>query len=754
MSNFKSIPADGLAGLQQNWKTDLVSGFLVFLIALPLCLGISLASGFPPIAGVFTAIVGGLLVSLFAGSRLTIKGPAAGLIAIAVASIETFNQYNTPTDNMMGYKLTLAVIVVASLVQVVFGLIKLGKFGDFFPASVIHGMLAAIGIIIFSKQVHTLLGVKPEAKEPLELLAEIPKSFAEMNPEIALIGFVSLLVLFTLPLFKNKYVRMLPAPMIVLLIAVFIGFEFDLLHEHKYMFYGHEYKVGENYLVTLPKNILDGITFPIFTHLFTLEALQFILMFALVGSIESLLTVKAIDGLDPYQRKSDMNKDLVAVGIGNTLVGLIGGLPMISEVVRSSANVNNAAKTRWANFFHGAFLLIFVAFFPSIIHQIPLAALAAMLVYTGYRLASPKEFKSTYKIGVEQLAIFMTTLVVTLATDLLIGVFAGIVLKMLIHIFAGAKPSHIFKATAEMTQEGNVIYLKIGNYAIFSNFLGYKKHLAKIPPATHVIISFENAKIVDHTFMEHLHHFEHDHHLTGGTVELEGLENHKPFSDHPLAARKINKNTKDNIKEIVLNNRQRALQEVADHIECSKFSPSLAYDSMRMINFTFFAGKKVKYLENRLVKEIEGATLEFTDLLVTEGARTSEHRYKTSVLFISHLHDHFPDFSIQKEGFFDKFFGGVDIDFDDFPAFSNKYLLKGNDEKAIRAFFTEDLIRFFEINTDFLVEAKGDKILIYRDKGLTPPKDVEREFAYAEELFKIIHQNCLKNQEKVIPTKV
>lgn len=750
MSNLKSIPADGLAGLQENWKTDLVSGFLVFLIALPLCLGISLASGFPPIAGVFTAIVGGLLVSLFAGSRLTIKGPAAGLIAIAVASVETFNQYNTPTDNMMGYKLTLAVIVVAGVIQIAFGLAKLGRFGDFFPASVVHGMLAAIGIIIFSKQVHTLMGVKPTAKEPLELLAEIPKSFAEMNPEIMMIGVVSLLVLFLLPLFKNKYIKMIPAPMLVILIAVGLGFYFDLLHEHKYIFMGHEYKIGENYLVTLPKNMLDGVTFPIFTHLFTLESLQFILMFSLVGSIESLLTVKAIDGLDPYQRKSDMNKDLVAVGIGNTLVGFIGGLPMISEVVRSSANVNNAAKTRWANFFHGVFLLIFVAFFPSIIHQIPLAALAAMLVYTGYRLASPKEFRNTYKIGVEQLAIFMTTLIVTLATDLLIGVFAGIVLKMLIHIFAGAKPSHIFKATAEMTQEGNVVHLKIGNYAIFSNFLGYKKHLANIPPGTNVFINFENAKIVDHTFMEHIHHFEHDHHLTGGTVELEGLEHHKPFSDHPLAARKINKNAKGDTKEIVLNTRQKALVETSNQITGSKFNPTLAYDSMRMINFTFFNGKKVKYLENRISKEITGATLEFTDVLVTEGARMSENKYKTSVLFISHLHDHFPDFRIEREGFFDKYLGGQDINFDGFPIFSKRYLLKGTDEKAIRAFFNGDLIRFFEANTQFLVEAKGDKILIHKDLGLTPPKEVINEFEFAEQLFAIIHQSCTKLKEKVI----
>jgi MFS superfamily sulfate permease-like transporter len=178
MLTQKSIPADGLAGLQQNWKTDLVSGFLVFLIALPLCLGISLASGFPPIAGIFTAIIGGMFVSIFAGSRLTIKGPAAGLIAIAVGAIDTFSKYNTPTDPMLAYKLTLAVIVVASLIQVVFGLLKAGRLGDFFPASVVHGMLAAIGVIIFSKQVHTY-GCKTPRQRTFGIACRNPQQFCQ-----------------------------------------------------------------------------------------------------------------------------------------------------------------------------------------------------------------------------------------------------------------------------------------------------------------------------------------------------------------------------------------------------------------------------------------------------------------------------------------------------------------------------------------------------------------------------------------------
>jgi len=529
------LPKDGIAGLAQNWKSDLISGFLVFLIALPLCLGIALASGFPPIGGIFTAIIGGLIVGPVCGSRLTIKGPAAGLIAIAVGAVEALGQ----GDALKGYQLALAVVVMAGVVQVLFGLLKAGELNDFFPASAVHGMLAAIGIIIISKQIHTLFGVKPEAKEPLALLAEVPHTIAHMNPEIAVIGLVSLAILITLPLIKNRYIKMIPAPMVVILVAIPLGHFFDLEHEHKYLFLQHVYTVAPKFLVTLPAHIASGITFPDFSQVFSYESLKYILMFALVGSIESLLTVKAIDGLDPYRRKSNANRDLLAVGIGNTLAGLVGGLPMISEVVRSSANVNNQAKTRWANFFHGGFLLLFVALAPGLIHQIPLAALAAMLVFTGYRLASPRTFSETYKIGLEQLAIFLVTIVVTLATDLLLGIAAGIVTKVVIELFYGAPLKNLFKAKVKVLEKGDTIYVIIYQAAVFTNYLGIKKYLSRLPERKRVVIDLSKSKIVDHTVMEHLHHFERDYHLTGGELELKGLDKHVPTSSHPMACRKM-----------------------------------------------------------------------------------------------------------------------------------------------------------------------------------------------------------------------
>ncbi|MEZ4979137.1 MAG: SulP family inorganic anion transporter [Chitinophagales bacterium] len=261
-------------------------------------------------------------------------------------------------------------------------------------------------------------------------------------------------------------------------------------------------------------------------------------MFALVGSLESVLSSKAIDTLDPWKRKTNYNRDLLAVGVGNTLAGMIGGLPMISEIVRSSANINNGAKSSWSNFFHGAFLFIFVAFLPFLIQKIPLAALAAMLVYTGFRLASPKEFSKTYKIGKEQLAIFLVTIIFTLYEDLLVGIAAGIVCKLVVQIALGVPFKSMFKAFVEVVKLDEDHYvLNIKGSATYTNYLGIKKQLMKLPAGKHVEINLEDCKVIDHTVLENLHVFEMDYRNSGGTCHSIGYDEHKAMSEHELAMR-------------------------------------------------------------------------------------------------------------------------------------------------------------------------------------------------------------------------
>lgn len=715
-------PKDGLEGLKENWRSDMVSGFLIFLIAMPLCLAISKASGFPPIAGIYTAIIGGMMVSFFMGSRITIKGPAAGLIAISVGAVEELGR----GDNMKGYQLTLAVIVIASIIQILFGLFKAGKLGDFFPASAVHGMLAAIGIIIISKQLPVLFGEQARGKEPLELLADIPYMLANMNPEVAFIGIISLIILFTLPTFKNRFVKLIPAPMLVLLIAIPLGLYYDFQHEHDYSLAAISYHIiPDNLLVQLPDTFLGGITLPDFSEIFSLTSFKYIIMFALVGSLESILSAKAIDILDPYKRKSDLNKDTLAVGTGNLAAGLIGGLPMISEIVRSSANINNGAKTRWSNFFHGLFLLAFVALAAPLIELIPNAALAAMLIYTGFRLASPREFQKTWKIGWDQLIIFVTTIVVTLATDLLLGIFAGVLMKFILHILRGASIKGLFRSNVTIEEDKGNYIIKVRGAAIFSNYLSFKKILEGVKPGKNLTFNFSEAKIIDHTFLEHLHHFEEDYHATGGHINIQGIGKHKTHSEHPLSTRVFSAGLLNRM-EFKLNDRQMVLRDYAEEHEFA-FYPTTLRNMAKYKDFPIEKGKRILYEENLLSKYDVNGKMEISDITLTEGAGAAMEESKMTIIHLSDLNFAIPDFALEPERMWTKFSEltfGKDIDFKDHARFSSMYYLRSDDELITRNFFHPQLLSFLEEHGDMHIESHRNKLLVYTKHDVLAPVEI------------------------------
>ncbi len=539
-SQNQPVPPDGLAGLKAHGVTDAISGFIVFLLALPLSLGIAKASDFPPITGLLTAIIGGVVVSFLAGSKLTIKGPAAGLIVIVAGAVADFGGGET------GWKLALGAIVVAGVIQVLFGVFKLGKLADVFPLSAIHGMLAAIGIIIMAKQIPVLLDIDPaltKGKEPLELIRDIPMFLTKLDPKATLIGVISLWVMLSWHQNRVKFLKLIPAPLVVLLIAVPAQLLMDFQHTEPAYALVH---IG-NLLEVVKVNVsFAGIAQPgVF--------IKYVIMFALVGTLESLLTVKAIDMMDPYKRKSNANQDLIAIGVGNTLAGILGGLPMISEVARSSNNVNNGAKTRWANFFHGFFILVFVLFASHLIEMIPNTALAAMLITVGIKLAHPKEFAHMFRIGTEQLAIFLTTIFFTLYEDLLVGIAAGMLLKIIIHLVNGMPWKNLFKAPVSVSFDNGRYLVTIGQAAVFTNWMGIKSQLESIPQGMEVTIDLSSTQLVDHSVMENLHHFEHDYTAAGGRVFIQGLENHKPLSSHKLAAHKKGKNGAEKSVEPELN---------------------------------------------------------------------------------------------------------------------------------------------------------------------------------------------------------
>lgn len=543
-------PVGNLRAFASYLPNDLASGFFVFLIALPLCLGISLACGFPPVAGIFTAVIGSMLAATISNSELTIKGPAAGLIVIVIGAMHSFG-YTGGTDpaaDAAAYRMTLAVGCVAGVIQLGFGLLRAGAIGEFFPTTVVHGMLAAIGLTIGLKQLPVVFGERAGG-EPLGVLKELPRILREVNPQIAAIGLVSLAILFAFPFIRPRlrpaWLQRIPGQILVLAVAVPMGLWFDLAHEHTYTFRGEEYRLGESFLVNVPGNLLSAVTYPDFGAFASggpwLAAAGWVAMFALVGTLESLLSAKAIDLLDPWKRKTKLDRDLVAVGTANVVAASVGGLPMISEIVRSKANIDNGARTRWAGVWHGAFLLAFVAFAPALMHRIPLAALAAMLVHTGYRLASPGEFAHMLRVGPEQLIVFVSTIVGVLATDLLVGVGIGIAVKLAIHAMNGVPIGSLLKPYLEVEQVGDRrVQINARGSAVFTNWIPFRREIERLGlvQGNDVVVNLAGTKLVDHSVMEKLHEVAMDFELAGRRLEIAGLDSHRGISSHPRAARK------------------------------------------------------------------------------------------------------------------------------------------------------------------------------------------------------------------------
>ncbi|MDZ4695978.1 MAG: SulP family inorganic anion transporter [Deltaproteobacteria bacterium] len=528
MSNQVSSPP-----MRGSIADDLRAGFIVFLIALPLCLGISIASGFPPVAGVLTAIVGGLVVTPLGSARFTIKGPAAGLIVIAIGAVTELGQ----GDGTLGYRRALAVGVVAAVIQIVFALLKAASVGVAIAPSVVHGMLAAIGVIIVSKQSHTMMGVVPSAKGPLPLLAEIPHSLMNANPEIFLMGIVAIAVLIILPRLKLPGIRKVPPAIVALALTIPMGLWFDMEHVHHYHMLSHDYQIGPQFLVQLPASLLNAVTFPLFDVVWSPASLKYIVMFALIGTIESTLSALAADALDPERRRSNLNRDLLALGVGNLIASFIGGLPMISEIVRTKANLDAGAKTNKSNLFHGAFLLLFVAFAPGLLHEIPLAVLAAMLVFTGFRLASPTQFHHAKNIGIDQLIMFLVTLVTTLATDLLVGIAAGLTFKIGLHVYQGVPLKSLLKSRVTAERHGDVVTAKVEGAAIFSALLPLQRALGNVDQSiTEVVIDLSGSSIADHTFLSRVDAMSRE--WPNARLVFKGLDEMKAASSHPLASRR------------------------------------------------------------------------------------------------------------------------------------------------------------------------------------------------------------------------
>jgi MFS superfamily sulfate permease-like transporter len=515
------IPATGWQGIALYWRNDLIAAFSVALVALPISLGIATASGMPPISGLMASMIGGLVTTFFRGGHIAINGPAAGLIAVVLGAITSMEDGSGRGINYM-----LAAVVVSGGIQMLMGLLRMGKLASIFPSAVISGMLAAIGIIILSQQLHVAMGTETQADHTMGVLIDAVRQLPELNPFIAIIALISLLILAFHPRMKHPFFRYLPAPIWVLCFALPFVYGFNFFEPHTTQLLGKQYAIGPELLVNIPDKLLDAFWMPDFSQMHTPAFWISVLSITLIGSLEILVIARAVDKLDPYQRVTDTNKDLIGNGLATLVCGCIGGLPIIPVIARSSVNIQNNAKTRWSNFYYGLFLLLFVLLLGPLIRQVPLTALAAILIYTGYTLASPRVFRLTYERGTEQLFILSATIVITLFKGLLWGVFGGVFIALLLQIILSRIPIGrffrlVFRSAPKIDSTSAGQYrLSIPDIANFLSLMKIEKALQKIPSQASVIIDLTEAQLVDLTVRERLKDFIRRYEEQGGKAEL------------------------------------------------------------------------------------------------------------------------------------------------------------------------------------------------------------------------------------------
>ncbi|HEV8284285.1 MAG TPA: SulP family inorganic anion transporter [Chitinophagaceae bacterium] len=495
-------------------KYDLPAGLSVFLVALPLCLGIALASGAPLYAGILSGVIGGIVVSFISGSQLSVSGPAAGLSTLVAATIVSYGNY----------KIFLLAVIVAGIFQIVLGVLKLGVIANYFPSAVIKGMLAAIGILLIAKQIPFALGYdKPDFWSSGLLGFFRGKNFSgsihnfnvHTTRGAIIVSLASLAVLILLQQPFAKKLKVIPAPLIAVLIGVLINYLFTSATS--------AYSLKQAQLVNIPSNIFGNISFPAFSKIFSnSEIWKDGIIIGLLATLETLLCVEAIDKLDRHNRITPVNREMVAQGIGNMVCGLLGAIPMTAVIVRGAANVDAGARTRLSAFTHGLFLLLTVLFIPFALNKIPYASLAAILFVTGYNLTKPKLYRNMWSLGWKQFLPFILTIIIILMTDLLIGVMTGLLLSVYYIISQNFRAEYKVQITEKNGHE--VFYIKLNSNVTFLNKVKLKDALDKIPEDSILTIDGSECNFIDYDILEIISEFENKARDRDIEVHLMGIE--------------------------------------------------------------------------------------------------------------------------------------------------------------------------------------------------------------------------------------
>ncbi len=498
-------------------RHDLAAGLTVFLVALPLCLGVALASGAPLYSGILSGIIGGIVVSVISGSQLAVSGPAAGLTTLVSAAIISLGNFET----------FLLAVMIAGVFQVLLGVLKLGVFASYFPSSVIKGMMAAIGIILISKQIPLALGYNQpdfwtsgflQIFTSDNFLGNLVQFNSHITRGAVLISFISLAILIFLKQPKNKKFNLLPASLVVVIVGIAINYALT--------YFGSSYALKTNQLVKIPDNIFAEIKFPSFSKILSnYEIWKDGILIGILATLETLLCVEAMDKLDKHNRITPVNRELVAQGVGNFFCGLLGAIPITAVVVRGSANIQAGAKTKVSAFVHGVFLLLSVLLVPFLINLIPYASLSAILILTGFGLTKIRIYKSLFKIGWKQFIPFIATIIIILATDLLIGVSIGLLISIYYIIKENFKESYDLEKTHH--QGLDHFTLKLHSSVTFLNKVEIKNTLDQVPPYSELTIDGSAVHFIDHDILEIISDFvtkAHDRHIQLELINIEIVE--------------------------------------------------------------------------------------------------------------------------------------------------------------------------------------------------------------------------------------
>ncbi len=471
---------------------DIKAGLVVFVVALPLCLGIALASGAPVFAGIIAGIIGGLVIGSLSGSQVSVAGPAAGLTAIVLSGIATLKSYET----------FLLAVTIAGVFQIILGFFRAGSISSYFPSNVIEGMLVAIGIIIIVKQIPVGLGLHPENEGMLlNLYSEtlsFPFQFLEelnfIHPGALIIFLLGLVIqiAWAKVSFLNR-IQFIPAPLVVVIVSTLVN--------EGFIYFLFDWELDPMFLVHLPAfthwdNFLNSFQIPKFSEITNLQVWQIAFTICLVASIETLLCIDAADKLDPLKRLTDPNRELKAQGIGNLLSGLLGGLPITSVIVRTTANINSGAKSKLSTILHGLFLALSVLLIPDLLSRIPISSLASILVLIGYKLANPSIFHHMWKRGKAQFLPFLVTVIAIVFTDLLKGVGIGLFVSIMFILKGNLELAYRFKK--ESYHDGELITIHLAEEISFLNKAAIKQVLMDLPKNSQVVIDFTNNIYIDY----------------------------------------------------------------------------------------------------------------------------------------------------------------------------------------------------------------------------------------------------------------